>query len=102
MAYLGTKMITINMLKLDRTRNILTGMLKARCLEDNQCDYSEVTVTEGEVLIIVTNIIVGRYRRYPPKFDSEQKNVIEWRLGLLLDKFKQPSFGYPDSIMFIV
>ena len=102
MAYLGTKMISINILKLDRTQNTLTGMLKSRCLEDDQCDYSEVTVTESMISIIVTDIIVGRYRRYPPKFESEQKNVIEWRLWLLLDKFKQPSFGYPDSITFIV
>lgn len=37
-----------------------------------------------------------------PDWSLHQKNEIERRLGLLIQRFKKETFGYPDSNTFVV
>ena len=91
MAYLGTKMVIVGDLSFYREHDILSGVLKVRQLEDNK---------KANILFTVKDDFITLGAGL--EADKTETAEIHRHLGLLYKKFKQQSFGYPDSITFIV
>ena len=91
MANLGTKMITVRDLTFYRPHDVLSGVIKARYLEDNKSVNILFTIRGGKI-----ELGTGL------KATKTETNEIKRHLGLLFKKFQQHLFGYPSSITFIV